>query len=72
MAKKKKVGMPTTRKPSAIPPRHRPPILQKEIIPHELPTPKITVISEEQKEAFRNSDLTVLKNFQYKIPCKAH
>ena len=56
--RKKKAGMPITKKPSATPPRDRPPLPLKEIMTHELPTPKVTAISEEQKEAFKNSDLT--------------
>ena len=58
MAKRKWMGVPITKRPSAIPPKERPPLPRKEILPDELPTPKVTALSEEQKEAFRNSDLT--------------
>ena len=50
--------MPVTKQPTATPPRDIPPLPRKGILPNELPDPKVTAISEEQKEAFRNSELT--------------
>ena len=56
--KRIRAGMPPPKKRTAIPPGDRPPVPRQAIIPDKLATPKVTAISEEQKEAFKNSDLT--------------
>ena len=54
-----KKGMPPLKRSSTTPPpTERPPLPRQAIIPKELPTPKVSTVSEEQKEAFKNSDLT--------------
>ena len=54
----KKNMPPLKRSTTAPPPTERPPLPRQAIIPKELPTPKVSAVTEEQKEAFRNSDLT--------------
>ena len=49
---------PLKRSTTTPPPTDRPPLPRQAILPKELPTPKVSAITEEQKEAFRNSDLT--------------
>ena len=56
--KRIRAGMPAPKKLTTIPPKERPPLLRQAIMPDKLATPKVTAISEEQKEAFKNSDLT--------------
>jgi len=56
--KRIRAGMPAPKKQTAFPPRDRPPLPRQAIMPDKLATPKVTAISEEQKEAFKNSDLT--------------
>ena len=43
---------------TTTPPVNRPPLPREAIMPDKLAAPKVTAISEEQKEAYKNSDLT--------------
>ena len=71
---RKEKGLPPPPKPSTTPPKDRPPLPRDAILPDELPTPqnstissklptqlpqpKVSVVSTEQKEALRNSSLS--------------
>ena len=67
--KRIKLKMPVTRRPTPVPPRDRPPLPRKEILPNELPPPKVTAISQEQREAFKNSDLAE-EDSSVEDPCR--
>ena len=49
--------MSAMKKPTVTPPEDRPPLPRQAIMPDKLATPKVSAISEEQKEDFKNSDL---------------